>query len=788
MREIWTGSEEGSVKASVKHPTTYRIKQLLRGDKPLERSADAARRLLQVASVWGPATELDVTMGALGRRGNTVTFSVVGHVPDSWVEDLRWVLDGVAEVELAPARDVPVPAYVVELRAARDLAPPPVMGDPEQTTALDIATAEFLRQRTVRTLTPWPQPQYADLGELLGLNIAEGGAARLDVVLRVRISAATTLEQEMTEDDLHASWDYARSGAHEYLGTPVRVRTLVGSNRGPLPARVQAIVRRWGSFLELVPLDPDEASAAWSGEPIDLAGRAVPAGAALAFLRIPTAGGRPFPGLRAAEQPVTMVPLDPVPARPKQSVRIGRARTADGNWTDVTVDLPDLTQHAFIQGASGSRKTTFLASLAVAIQEAGGSYTYLADPSGVDAVVGRTTAQHADSIRVVRHGDPALNVPINLLAARPEKLERVLALYAEMTQHAQDPNREGMVGPRWTRYFTLIALNAVAHLGSDATLVAVARIAGDINRVRALAKATRDSQPEISHALMSEYGNLSDKEAADLTSWAASKFQELLSSETIRWILGSGPDPIDIATAMDCGTSLLIDLAAHELGQTAARAIGATYLLKHWAALGERERKDRFHIILVDEAHLFSYGPLPKLLAEARKYGVGVVVATQHLGQLTGELADALESNTGMFISLRSGLQSAQRASTKLMSWPTADLVRLPNGIAAATISRDGVVSAPFSLHVDFHDRMKRLERKGLVGDHIADQITGRSHDELARRYQGLRPISDTALARRLQRPKPEPSELDNWLARRARASVSPPVEAPQARVAEGGD
>jgi hypothetical protein len=108
---------------------------------------------------------------------------------------------------------------------------------------------------------------------------------------------------------------------------------------------------------------------------------------------------------------------------------------------------------------------------------------------------------------VVRHGDPALNVPINLLAARPAKLERMLALYAEMTQRAQDPNREGMVGPRWTRYFTLIALNALAHLGADATLVAVARIAGDINRVRALAKATRDRNPEISHALMSEYGN-----------------------------------------------------------------------------------------------------------------------------------------------------------------------------------------------------------------------------------------------------------------------------------------
>ncbi|MEQ7845788.1 hypothetical protein [Nocardioides kribbensis] len=770
--------------------TTYRIKQLIRGDKPLERSANAARRLLQVASAWGPSTELEVTLGALGRRGNSVTFRVVGDIPGSWDEDLRWALAGVADIEPTSAREVSAPTYVTEIRAARDLAPVPVTGDHEQPERHDIAAAEFQRMRAVRQITPWPTPMSADLGELLGLNIAEG-VARLDLVVRYRISAATQLEEEITGESVHASWDYNRGGVHDYLGTPIRVRALIGSNRGPLPARVEAIVRQWGSFLDLTPLDPFEATTAWSGGPLDLAGHAIPAGTALTVVRIPAAGSQPFPGIRAAEPPVTMMPLDPVPPRPKRPIRLGRARTAEVNWTDVFVDLEDLTQHGFVQGATGSRKTTFMASLAVGIQMAGGSYTWLAESSGVDAVLRRTPAECAGAVRVIRHSDPALNVPLNLLAAKPDKLERMVAAFAEMTQHAQDPNREGMVGPRWVRYFTLTALNAVAHLGVDATLVTVARIAGDINRVRALAKATQASHPELSHALMSEYGRLSDKEASDLTSWGASKFQELLSSEAIRWVLGSGPDPIDVAAAMDSGTSLLVDLGAHELGQTAARAIGATYLLKHWGALGERQRKDRLHVLLVDEAHLFSYGPLPKLLAEARKYGVGVVVSTQHLGQLTGELADALESNTGMFISLRAGLQSAQRASTKLMSWPTADLVRLPNGIAAATISRDGVVTEPFSLHVDFHDRTKRLERQGLVGEHIAEQVIDRSHAELARRYQGISPISDVELARRLQRPKPEPSELDNWLARRARASSGPPapaVETPQARVTEGVD
>lgn len=745
-----------------------RVTSLTRGEHHVERGAAAVRRLLRVVGAWGPDTCLDVTSGAAGRAGNQVTFAVAGRVPQGWADDLRWALDTVATLAPAVTRAGTVPAHVGELRAIRDVPTAALASETDAADTLDPSMVELRRQRVVRALTPWPQPQHADLGDLLGLNLDVRG--RPGVVVRHRISAATSLEQEMARDRVQESWDHARGSLHDYLGAPVRLRTLVGVSSGSMPARVQAIVHQWGSFLELDHLGVTEAAQAWDGAPVDLAGHVVPLGVALALVRLPAAGDRPFPGLRSTEPPVRMAPIDPLPSRPRRPIRLGRARTAEGRWTEVMVDLADLTQHAFVQGASGSRKTTLLASMAVAVQQAGGSYTYLAEASGVDAVLRSTHEDHAARTRVIRHGDARLDVPINVLAVEPRRLEKVIALWAEMIQQAQDPRREGIVGPRWTRYFTLIALNAVAHLGADATLVAVARIAGDIKRVRALAEATSHTHADISHALMSEYGRLNEREAVELTSWGASKFQELLSSDAIRWTLGCGPDAINVADAMDTGTSLLVDLAAHELGPTAARAIGATHLLKHWAALGERRHRDRVHVILVDEAHLFSYGPLPRLLAEARKFGVGVVVATQHLGQLTGELSDALESNTGTFVSLRSGLESAKRASAKLMGWTASELVRLPNGVAASTMSRDGVVTAPFSLEVDFFDRTRRLARQGLVGDHVASQIEALSHENLSGRFRALEPMSDAELVRRLEAVKRPPNQLDDWISQRSPA------------------
>ena len=276
---------------------------------------------------------------------------------------------------------------------------------------------------------------------------------------------------------------------------------------------------------------------------------------------------------------------------------------------------------------------------------------------------------------------------------------------------------------------------------------------------------------------MSEYGRLEGKESVDLSSWAVSKLQELLASQDVRSIFGVGPDPVDARATMDEGRSLLVDLGAHRLGEPVGRAIGATYLLKHWAALSDRTRRDVPHVIIVDEAHLFSYGPLPKLLVEARKFGVGVVVATQHLGQLSRELSDALESNTGSFVALRSGLASAQRASTRLEGWPVADLTRLPDLTAAATLSCDGVLTPPFTLDIDHHDRIRRLTRRGIVGEHVAASIEERSR-AAAMPYRSLAPFSDRDLAQRLgARPagqgrpqQPAPGAVDEWLAKRQAA------------------
>lgn len=111
-----------------------------------------------------------------------------------------------------------------------------------------------------------------------------------------------------------------------------------------------------------------------------------------------------------------------------------------------------------------------------------------------------------------------------------------------------------------------------------------------------------------------------------------------------------------------------------------------------------------------------------------RKFGVCVIIAHQRIGQLNQRLADALEADAGSFIAFRTGLRDSHRAEDRLGSWPPDDLMRLPTFQAAATISRDGMSTMPFTLTIappvqddqtlrQRRDTLQRLSRAELTVD-----------------------------------------------------------------------
>lgn len=778
-----------------RHPETNRVEsgvapQMLRGERVLEmvalrRTADPSveagrmlSRLTMTVAQWEPDACLDITFG-MGRDGVEAYVTQYGTPQLSWEKDVTWAL-GNAELRRRVSRRrthlrVPeqAPSWdsvceVVAMRSVRarisglpgGMLSAPDDAFPGHSGASVLPSAGWLAH-SLRFTTTWPEPGEDDMSTIMGLLVQEP-----DLRLRYRLSPADPFELDVLGEAFILSFASDPERANRYFGTPVRVRALIGSVRGPVPARARAVVCRGATGLAVQHLTVSEARSAWSGGPESLIGHAVPERLMHALVRLPAAGYGPYPGFSTTSAP-RVHPLDPVPAKVADSLRLGHALTTGGRKVDACIGVRDGLRHIFIEGQSGAGKSTVIASLVRGLISRGYGCAFL-DPHGttVTAILSELPADNHETVQVIRLGDEKHGIPLNVYNSSSGQLERIIAEVAETVQIMFDPKREGIVGPRWTRWFSLIAEAAAVALADRWSLLAVYEIGRDTQRVKLLAHAIRRARPELAKSLLDEIVADRSTEAASFLAWASSKLQPLVATSHMRLVLGTGADAVDLAAAADEGRAMLFDLASTTIGDTAARMYGGLVLLKAAMMMGTRTRPDRPFFVIVDEAHLFEFGGLPKLLAEGRKHGVGVVVATQHMGQLQEDLAAGLETNTGTLLTLRTGVRHAGRSSLRLGGWPVEEIVRLGNLTAAATISHDGNMTEPFTLHIDHHERMARAGARGPSARARGDEALTRSLRQMWAPYADLPPISaaeiDRLLRERLNHDRltaPDPTE-----------------------------
>lgn len=750
------------------------LASLARGEFPAQRSRLAVLRLIRTVAEWRENTGLAVTIVSTASRVRC-EFTLTGADQPGWFRDLRTALGGLGILtkHRTPSR-LPMPlGEIIELeRVHRAPAPLP---DP-------FSRDEREQPRTDLVVEAWPAAEFGASPDLVDLLFDHPGS-----MLRFVLAPASAVEHEMLADTLVNTWDrFNGADLASYRGAIIRMRTFVGMQSGEVPAGLRAAVRAWGSGLALQVIPDVRSWPAWFASPSRIAARAVPEGLAECLMRLPVASMLAVPGMPSHRVTPKPRPLDPMPPRAAAPVRLGTAYSATGRRVDAVLDLADLTRHTFIEGRTGAGKTTLLVTLARELSERDCSYTYL-DPhgTGVTSVLGVLSPAAAWHTTVVRHGELGSPVPQNILTERdPDRRDQIVQEFIELVQDMLDPRQEGIVGPRWKRWFSLIADGVVAHFGLRASLLHVTAVASDLSRVRSLATRIAPTHPELANHLLAEVGNLKGDDAATLTSWAMSKLHPLVASRAMRAILGTGVDAVDVDEAMNGSGGLLVDLGSPVLGASSARMLGAMWMLKHWVAMGRR-KTSRPHVLIVDEAHLFTFGALPAMLAEGRKFGLGLVLASQSVEALPARLDAAVEANVGSFVSLRLGLRTVSRASARLEAWPSDELVRLPDLTAAASLSRSGVSTDPFQLQVDHHARMARLGLPDLASVERTARAEASSRALFADPYRHLAAPTDReiTLALRPTAPgEPEPravpptpraggaalgDALDDWMAAR---------------------
>jgi hypothetical protein len=176
----------------------------------------------------------------------------------------------------------------------------------------------------------------------------------------------------------------------------------------------------------------------------------------------------------------------------------------------------------------------------------------------------------------------------------------------------------------------------------------------------------RASDPVALDVFWRQWQTLSEPARVQALAPLSNKLRALLGNRALRNMLCQPAAP-DLTERINAGRWLIVSLP-QTLGEDAADLIGSVLLHRAWQAaqrLGPLAHSYRPPFLcLVDECHRFCHLPqgMATALAQARGYGLGLVLAHQNLAQLKdSELAEAIDANCQTKLCFGLGAADAKR-------------------------------------------------------------------------------------------------------------------------------
>lgn len=360
------------------------------------------------------------------------------------------------------------------------------------------------------------------------------------------------------------------------------------------------------------------------------------------------------------------------------------------------IRAPDLLRHAWVLGKTGMGKTTLLETLFVAQMDARHG-TGLIDPHGdlADRVLARVPRARRSELLLIDPAAPGPKASLNLVGHRPAN-ERPLAAAAALSVLRKTFDTSW--GPR-TEHVLRNALLALL----DVPRSTLADVLGLVGNERFRATALRHVRDPIVRAFWEEeFAALPPNFRAEVIAPVQNKIGALLSNPFIRAHVDQPKAMISLRDLMDRERLLVANLATGKIGEDASAflgtlLLGALQVAAYGRATAPSDRRAPF-TLYVDEFPRFVTPSFAEILAEGRKFGLGLVLANQHLAQLDPALKGALLGNAGTLIAFRLSAGDALELEPEFApEFRAEDLARLGRHEIALKLAVDGVTTPPFT-------------------------------------------------------------------------------------------
>jgi hypothetical protein len=356
----------------------------------------------------------------------------------------------------------------------------------------------------------------------------------------------------------------------------------------------------------------------------------------------------------------------------------------------------DLLRHVYVVGKTGMGKSALLERLFLAVVERGMGCALL-DPHGdlAERVLDRIPSWRLNDVVWLDPADVRRPIGLNLLehahaGERPLVASSVLGTFKKVFHE--------FWGPRLEHVFRMTLLALLDVPGT--TLLGVLRMLVDEGYRSRIVARVRD--PLVRHYWTREFPAYGASFAAEVVAPVQNKVGAVLSYPALRLMFGQSRSTLHPRRLMDEGRIVVANLAKGRLGEDASAFVGAvlatSFQLAAYARADVPESARRPFVLVMDEFASFVTQSFAELLAEARKYGLGLVMAHQYLAQLDDNLRAAVTGNAGTTIAFRVGADDAHALAPEFVPELTAsDLGRLARHQIALRLSVDGVTSMPFT-------------------------------------------------------------------------------------------
>ena len=435
--------------------------------------------------------------------------------------------------------------------------------------------------------------------------------------------------------------------------------------------------------------------------------------AACAF-RLPSPPNRDIPGLAVQRFRTSLAMLPPELDESPSAIRLF-VNEYQGMSQPVCVAPDDRMRHAFIMGQTGTGKSSLMESMIVQDIRAGRGLAVI-DPHGdmIDNILKRIPKERAEDVIVFDFLDRGRPLAFNILHWRDlgERDLIIDELYRTL-DHIYDMKLTG--GPMFEQHFRnflKLLMGDSVRPGFTPTILEFIRCYTDSSFRNWLLNSIDDQQVKDFVAEVEDVGG--ECALKNISPYVSAKFGRFVNDTTLKRIVGQGKSSIDFDEIMNKRKILLVKLGKGRFGSEVSALLANMLVTRFkFAAMkrGEMPKENRQDFFLyVDEAHNLPQGEnLSDMLAEARKYRLGLILATQYcsqLGNVSGgrgdDLLAAIFGNVGSLMTFRTGTQDAEHLARGLTPYfSQADIIALPNFCGYARMNLNNQAMPPFSFRTE---------------------------------------------------------------------------------------